>query len=696
MSRPRALARLLASLDAAHYQGVVVNLDILVDGPREAPAAEGERRREVIARADAYDWPHGRKRVIVRPTNLGLVGQWLKAWDPVEEAKGRKSAGHSGVDGIVAIFEDDMQVSVHYWKWLKLMWSNYRRREDLFGISLQSQHLVASSGKDTLQIDNENKPYLYKVSGSWGFSPHPRAWPLFLAWHARTAASGYVPDDLTFRGKLVITSQWYKDMSAQGRDPAMWTAWAMKYMDDKGLFCLYPNLARRAAFTISWNEVGEHDSGEMLSKPSSPLVEVWSAESEAAPLQPVRIEFDGSTIYDDPRPMRKRQCNLQGSHFIFDGYIFGLHGGGSGGGVEKMWLNIIPHMAKAVQDAGGLFTHCTYESSDLVKLGTADNMACNGLRAVSSLPGDNKVVFSSYYQGSPDACFIHMVYDHIPERTGMDAGPESEYWPRIENMRHAGGFLSISKSTTDDMCEIYGMCDRSIVATSDNRAAPEFVPASPQAVSAFKKNNWITKPYILVVGKRYGYKNYDIFWPAVENMPAAFRQKYMVLLVGEAEEASHGIEVQAVQGVPEEEMPAMYSGAAAFVYPSLYEGFGMPPVEAASCGAPLILGPFHRDRMRHVFGDLAQYATTPDEMEKALGNVAEGNIAPRDALVTRASLYGSDPRHGWNEVAKEYLEYMIHGPFRTHTIGGQRCRPLVEDPDDCRFVTTPTTIKPAL
>jgi hypothetical protein len=80
-----------------------------------------------------------------------------------------------------------------------------------------------------------------------------------------------------------------------------------------------------------------------------------------------------------------------------------------GGGVEKMWLNIIPHMAKAVQDAGGRFTHCTYEMSDNVRLGTAENIPCDGLRAVATLPGEHKVFFSSYYQGSPDACFVHMV-----------------------------------------------------------------------------------------------------------------------------------------------------------------------------------------------------------------------------------------------------------------------------------------------
>jgi hypothetical protein len=53
------------------------------------------------------------------------------------------------------------------------------------------------------------------------------------------------------------------------------------------------------------------------------------------------------------------------------------------------------------------------------------------LTGVPELPGEKKVFFSSYYQGVSDVCFIHAVYDHIPERTGMDAGPNSEYWPRI-------------------------------------------------------------------------------------------------------------------------------------------------------------------------------------------------------------------------------------------------------------------------
>ena len=62
-----------------------------------------------------------------------------------------------------------------------------------------------------------------------------------------------------------------------------------------------------------------------------------------------------------------------------------------------------------------------------------------------------------------------MVYDQIPERTGMYHGQTSEYWARIENMEHAGGFLSLSKATTDDMCDLYDVCEEQYIATSDNR-----------------------------------------------------------------------------------------------------------------------------------------------------------------------------------------------------------------------------------
>jgi glycosyltransferase involved in cell wall biosynthesis len=55
--------------------------------------------------------------------------------------------------------------------------------------------------------------------------------------------------------------------------------------------------------------------------------------------------------------------------------------------------------------------------------------------------------------------------------------------------------------------------------------------------------------------------------------------------------------------VPESDLPALYSGALCFIYPSYYEGFGLPPLEAMKCGAPVIVG--NRTSLPEVVGDAA-------------------------------------------------------------------------------------------
>jgi alpha-1,3-rhamnosyl/mannosyltransferase len=71
--------------------------------------------------------------------------------------------------------------------------------------------------------------------------------------------------------------------------------------------------------------------------------------------------------------------------------------------------------------------------------------------------------------------------------------------------------------------------------------------------------------------------------------------------------------------VPDAELPALYSGATAFVYPSLYEGFGLPVVEAMQCGACVIASL----ALRETGGDAAIYASTSPELAQAMTDALE-------------------------------------------------------------------------
>lgn len=215
-NRPKPLKRLLSSLSESDFRGDVADVEIWVDGPRGGRSTP--ERDEVISFAKRFKWAYGKVDVIVRDENVGLVGNWLGCWSDVSPEDFQTA---------VLILEDDMEVSPLFWRWLKQAWGKYALRSDLAGVSLQHQHTRSSDGSSSFHVSNGDAPYLYKIPGSWGFSPHPKAWRSFLDWQKDKANSGYEPNTLQFKGKDVITTKWWKDMKGQGKDPRMWTQWYM-------------------------------------------------------------------------------------------------------------------------------------------------------------------------------------------------------------------------------------------------------------------------------------------------------------------------------------------------------------------------------------------------------------------------------------------------------------------------------------
>lgn len=104
--------------------------------------------------------------------------------------------------------------------------------------------------------------------------------------------------------------------------------------------------------------------------------------------------------------------------------------------------------------------------------------------------------------------------------------------------------------------------------------------------------------------------------------------------------------------VADEDLPALYSGALAFVYPSLYEGFGLPPLEAMACGTPVICT--NVASLPEVVGDAARLITPTDvdDLAQALHAVATED-GLRAALIAQG--YRRASQFSWRRCAEETL-----------------------------------------
>lgn len=129
--------------------------------------------------------------------------------------------------------------------------------------------------------------------------------------------------------------------------------------------------------------------------------------------------------------------------------------------------------------------------------------------------------------------------------------------------------------------------------------------------------------YILSVGNIEPRKNYDKLVEAYTKLPKTITDKYPLVIVGaggwnndhvkkriqQAKEDGYRI-INPKQFVDDKDMPALYSGAQFFVFTPIYEGFGMPPLEAFACGTPVVAS--STTAVPESAGDAALYADPND------------------------------------------------------------------------------------
>lgn len=141
--------------------------------------------------------------------------------------------------------------------------------------------------------------------------------------------------------------------------------------------------------------------------------------------------------------------------------------------------------------------------------------------------------------------------------------------------------------------------------------SPHFAPASKEACQRVRQRYDLPADYILTVGSLSPRKNLETLFAAYQQLRQRGLPHHLVVVGPTAWKSSGIFQRMRVLGleddvlltgfVAESDLPALYAGASVFAFPSLYEGFGLPPLEAMACGAPVVTS--NRSSLPEVVGD---------------------------------------------------------------------------------------------
>jgi len=195
---------------------------------------------------------------------------------------------------------------------------------------------------------------------------------------------------------------------------------------------------------------------------------------------------------------------------------------------------------------------------------------------------------------------IHDLIPYIlPETTGRG------YLERfIKNMPYildkAKGILTVSEYSKQDILKFFNHIPEDKIFVTPLAANSEFKPLDKDYCKNIIKNSFnFNSPYILYIGGFSSRKNARDLITAFDNISKELNKPHVLLLGGSVKDEGKKL-IEYAQSlnsnnniiftgfIEDKLLPILYNGAEVFVYPSLYEGFGLPPLEAMSCMTPVI------------------------------------------------------------------------------------------------------------
>lgn len=359
---------------------------------------------------------------------------------------------------------------------------------------------------------------------------------------------------------------------------------------------------------------------------------------------------------------------------IFDSQIFVLQ---QFGGVSRYFLELVRSLPLFCHDVEATVV-APFFVSLLLENGRASGKVNVIGKKVPSFPGKHRflplinrlasrsvyldrkpdLIHETYYSDHAvpyDCPRILTVYDMIHERFPDHFSGADRHIPRLKAraISRVDHVIAISNSTRNDLIELLDV-------------APEKISVIPLASSLEKpvvRENTMNggRPYLLYVGLRGGVKNFTTLLLAYSHS-STLRSSCDLICVGGGRFSSGEINALHDAGLVEKVkqldaddivLASLYTHAALFVYPSLYEGFGLPILEAMRCGCPVACS--NTSSMAEVAGDAALFFD-PQDQEQVQSVLESIVLSEYLADTLRLAGYEQERKFSWEKCTRQTAE----------------------------------------
>jgi glycosyltransferase involved in cell wall biosynthesis len=228
-------------------------------------------------------------------------------------------------------------------------------------------------------------------------------------------------------------------------------------------------------------------------------------------------------------------------------------------------------------------------------------------------------------------------------------------------LKSCDGLIAISRYTARDAVDVLGIPDEKVRVIYPG-VAESFFRITPQQTAAIAAKYALNSPYLLFAGCIEPRKNVPALIHAYRGLPRSIQRDVHLVIAGPFGWASEDVRLLLDQSgdtvrylgyVPEPDMPGLFAGATAFVYPSFYEGFGLPVAQAMASGIPVITS--NRSCLPEIASD-GGILVDPDSIDDLRAAIDRLLTSPdlRKTLAARGRARAND--FHWRRAAAESLK----------------------------------------